>query len=61
MKLVKIAAPPRGGGGGLFFGNLNDVLGLLQKLNPLKYEKSIEKNKCIRTNGKLENGLMYLY
>jgi hypothetical protein len=54
--------PPGGGRRGrLFFGNLYDVRGLLQKLNPLRYEKSIEKKNCIRTNGKLENGLVYLY
>ena len=24
-------------------------------------KKFIEENKCVRTNGMLENGLMYLY
>jgi hypothetical protein len=31
------------------------------KSNPLIYEKFIERNKYIHANGKLENGLMYLY
>ena len=30
-------------------------------IKPFIYKTSIEKNKCIRTNNKLENGLMYLY
>ena len=25
------------------------------------YEKFVKKNKCVRTNSVLENGLMYLY
>ena len=28
---------------------------------PPIYWNFMEQNKCIRTNGKLENGLMYLY
>ena len=31
------------------------------KLNPPIYEKFIEKNECMHTNGMLENGLIYLY
>ena len=31
------------------------------RLNLLLYEKCTKKNTCICTNGKLENGLMYLY
>ena len=31
------------------------------EINPPIYEKLIEKNKCICTNDKLENGLIYLY
>ena len=31
------------------------------EIKPPIYEKFIEKNKCIRTNDMLENGLMYLY
>ena len=29
-------------------------------VEPLVFEKFIEKNKCIRINDMLENGLMYL-
>ena len=31
------------------------------EIKPPIYEKPIEKNKCIRTNGGLENGLIYLF
>ena len=31
------------------------------EINPFVYEKFIEKNICIRTNGTLNNGLVYLY
>ena len=31
------------------------------EFKPPIYQKVIKKNKCIRTNGMLENGLMYLY
>ena len=30
-------------------------------IKPPIYEKFTMKNKCIRTNGKLENGFLYLY
>ena len=31
------------------------------EIKPPIYDKFIEKNECIRTNGRLENRLMYLY
>ena len=46
-------------GAGHFIGNL-PCMGHYE-INPPTYKKFIEKNKCICTNGTLENGLMYLY
>ena len=31
------------------------------EIEPPMYEKFIKKNKCLCTNNKPENGLMYLY
>ena len=31
------------------------------EITPPIYKKFVEKNKCLCTNGKLENGLRYLY
>ena len=47
-----------GGRGGRLIGNLNDVHRWLWNKTPI-YEIFIEKNKCIHTNSRLENGLMY--
>ena len=47
-------------GGGFFIGNLNDIRGslLYQTLyTPLVYKEK----KCLHSNGRLQNGLMYLY
>ena len=45
--------------GELFIGNLNDMHGECE-IKPT-YDNFIEKNKCIRTNDRLENRLVYLY
>ena len=47
--------------GGLFIRNLNDVRGSLCNEPPYIQEFIEEKKKCICTNNKLENELMYLY
>ena len=44
----------RGEGGGLFVENLKTCVGRCE-IKPPIYEKFIEKNNCIRTNGMLEN------
>ena len=54
---VTVLSLPRGG---LFIGNLNDVRGSVE-IKPPIYERFAEINKCIRSNGMLENGLVYLY
>ena len=48
-------------GGGLFIGNLNDMHGYLWNETPSIWGIYKEKKKCIRTNGRLENILMYSY
>ena len=31
------------------------------EIKPFTHENLVEKNKCIHTNGRVKNGLMYLY
>ena len=57
MKLVVTS----GLGGGLFTGNLNDVHGWLWNKTPYIQKNYKRKKKCIGTNNRLENKLMYLY
>ena len=47
-------------GGGLVIKKPKWCVWVIMKLNPL-YGKFIERNKCIRTNGMLGSGYMYLY